>query len=246
MAAAAAPLPIEAKRALRPSRSPKPAMAGETEADRSDSRTKHAACGRMQHARPPNTMANTGHKASASALSPMATTPTPRHEPRGAHGIDQRARGQLTGQRRDAAGAENESDIALRPRLRCEIDRDERTESGLDVGEKEDEPVEPARTPARGFRPHLARCRRHEGLRPVAIGVIKERWCCREQRVTPASSGGRWCRPNNRRRMKAPGSPHFPCETRNPNAAAFAGAETVSDRGCQEATNKAILRTSAI
>jgi hypothetical protein len=85
-------------------------------------------------------------------------------QPRRAHRIDQRAAGHLAGERHEPARGQNQPDIELGPSLRGQIDRDERTETGLDVGEKEGEPVEAARACPRrriaccGRR--LLRCRR--------------------------------------------------------------------------------------
>jgi len=45
-----------------------------------------------------------------------------------------------------AARRQDQADIELRPLMRGQIDRDERTKSGLDVRKEEREPVETART----------------------------------------------------------------------------------------------------
>jgi hypothetical protein len=50
----------------------------------------------------------------------------------------------LSEERHDATHREYQADFDLGPLLGGQIDRDERTESGLDVGEKEDEPIKPA------------------------------------------------------------------------------------------------------
>ena len=46
----------------------------------------------------------------------------------------------------EPARRQDQADIELRPLMRSQIDRNERTESGLDVREEEGEPVETART----------------------------------------------------------------------------------------------------
>jgi hypothetical protein len=48
----------------------------------------------------------------------------------------------LTGECDQPAHGENESDVGLRPRGSREVNRHERTEAGLYIGDKEDEPVE--------------------------------------------------------------------------------------------------------
>ena len=75
-----------------------------------------------------------------------------RHQPLGAGGIDDGAAGHLADQADDAADRQHEADLDLGPFLRRQIDRDERPEAGLHVGEKEDEPVEAALALARGRR----------------------------------------------------------------------------------------------
>jgi len=70
----------------------------------------------------------------------------------------------LARERHEAARGQDQPDIELRPSVCGQIDRDERTEAGLDVGEKKGEPVETARACSRrriaycGRR--LLRCRR--------------------------------------------------------------------------------------
>jgi hypothetical protein len=86
------------------------------------------------------------------------------NQARRAHRINQRAPGHLAGERHQPTGRQNQPDIELRPRVRGQIDRNERTETGLDVGKEKGEPVKPARACPRrriaccGRR--LLRCRR--------------------------------------------------------------------------------------
>jgi hypothetical protein len=63
----------------------------------------------------------------------------------------------LAGERHQSAGGQNKADVELGPGVRGQIDRDERTEAGLDVGEEKGEPVKPARARARR---RIARCGR--------------------------------------------------------------------------------------
>jgi hypothetical protein len=72
------------------------------------------------------------------------------HEPRGASGVDKGAGRDLTGQGYKTADRKNQTDIALVPGLRRQIDGDERTEAGLNVGQEEGEPIKPAHAAARG------------------------------------------------------------------------------------------------
>ena len=76
-------------------------------------------------------------------------------------------------QRDEARGREHQADVDLRPFLRGEIDRDERPEAGLHVGDEEDEPVEPAQAARATDARRLARAgsrrrQRERGLRPAA------------------------------------------------------------------------------
>ena len=79
----------------------------------------------------------------------MAATATPATKALGAGGVDQRAARHLSDQRDETGGGEDEADIDLCPFLRCEKDRDERSEAGLHVGDKKDEPVEATQTARR-------------------------------------------------------------------------------------------------
>jgi hypothetical protein len=79
------------------------------------------------------------------------------NQPRGTHRIDQRPAGHLTSERHQSAGGQNKPDVELGPGVRRQIDRDERTEAGLDVGKEKGEPVKAARARARR---RIARCGR--------------------------------------------------------------------------------------
>ena len=89
---------------------------------------------------------------------PMVGDRKARDQPLGAGGIDERAARHLADQRDDAADRQHQADLDLRPFLRRQIDRDERPEAGLHVGEKEDEPVEAAQALARGMPARRAGC----------------------------------------------------------------------------------------
>jgi hypothetical protein len=65
----------------------------------------------------------------------------------------------LPGQGDKAGGRQHEADVDLCPFLSGEIDRNERPEAGLDVGNEKDEPVEPAQAPVRRTRRWFARGR---------------------------------------------------------------------------------------
>jgi len=67
-----------------------------------------------------------------------------RHQPFGACGIDDGAAGHLPDQADQPADRQHKTDFDLGPFLRGQIDRDEWSEPGLYVGQKEDEPVEAA------------------------------------------------------------------------------------------------------
>jgi len=55
----------------------------------------------------------------------------------------------LARERHEPARGQDQPDVELRPSMRGQIDRNERTEAGLDVGEEKGEPVEAARACAR-------------------------------------------------------------------------------------------------
>ena len=59
-----------------------------------------------------------------------------RDQPLGAGGVDEGAARHLPHQADDAADRQHETDVDLGPFLRGEIDRDERTEAGLHVGDE--------------------------------------------------------------------------------------------------------------
>jgi hypothetical protein len=82
-------------------------------------------------------------------------------QPCRAHGVDQSAAGHLPGQRNKSSRGQDQADIELRPLMRSQIDSNERTKTGLNVGEKKGEPVEAANAPRRRRR----LCCRHRVLR---------------------------------------------------------------------------------
>ena len=151
MAAAADPLPMEANRALRPSRSPIAAWPTRPRLKRHDAWTQHAACGSMQGGGGQHDRKDRQQRVSERARGDCGEGQS-RDQPLRAGGIDQRAARHLPQQRDQAAGREHEADVNLRPLLRREIDRNEWAEAGLNVGHEENEPVEPAKTVAGGMR----------------------------------------------------------------------------------------------
>ena len=151
--AAAVPLPSEAKRALRPSRSP--IASGPT-----SPRLMAAIAGpSTQLATACRVAAATHHRKDrphrvaerAEADGPDRDPATNRSE-RAASTM--RATGHLPDQADDAADRQHESDLDLGPSLGGEVNRDERAEPGLHIGQKEDEPIQPphALTARRGVR----------------------------------------------------------------------------------------------
>jgi hypothetical protein len=86
----------------------------------------------------------------------------------------------LSDQRNETGGGENETDIDLRPLLSGQKDRDERTKAGLNVGNEEDEPIEPAQAVARRGERRLAavetfgRRRRIIGNSAAPISIVAE------------------------------------------------------------------------
>ena len=73
----------------------------------------------------------------------------PGNEPLRSRRIDQSATGHLARQRDETTHRKDETDFDLCPFLRRQIDRDERAETGLHVGEEKNEPVETAQTATR-------------------------------------------------------------------------------------------------
>ena len=133
---------------------PKPVADGpvpdKAEADRGNCRAEHAACGRMsdggaKHDRK-NRIDGIGERAQADHGDGNAGD-----QPFGLGCIHQRSARHLRDQRDESGRGENKTDVDLRPFLRRQINRDERPETRLHVGDEEDEPIEPAQG-ARGGR----------------------------------------------------------------------------------------------
>jgi hypothetical protein len=97
-----------------------------------------------------------------------------------AHHIDQGAARHLQGQRDKPANSEDETDIALGPGVRGQVDGDERPEPGLDVGKEEGEPIEPAQARARVRGRALGSSARYDwpavGL-AAAMPMERKTWC---------------------------------------------------------------------
>ena len=123
----------------------------QAEADRGDRGTQHAACGGMQgrgdrHHRK-NRQGCVSERGTADGRDRE-----PRDQPFRAGCIDDGATRHLSDQADHAADREHQADLRLGPFFRGEVDRDERAEAGLHVGEKEDEPVEAAQALLRRMR----------------------------------------------------------------------------------------------
>ena len=120
----------------------------QAEADRGNRRTEHATRGGVQgrggHHHRKDRPRRISERADADGRNRKA-----RHQPFGARGIDDGAARHLSDQADDAADRQHKADLDLGPFLRRQIDRDERPEPGLHIGEKEDEPVEAAQALAR-------------------------------------------------------------------------------------------------
>ena len=152
------PLPIDAKRALRPMRSPSAAWPTRPRliaATAGPSTQLAAAC----RARAATTMKKIGQSAMASALTQIATTATPAAKRAERTASTSAPPGICPISADQAAGRQHQADVDLRPGMRRQIDRDERAEAGLDVGQEEAEPVQrrassprdgAARSPAAG------------------------------------------------------------------------------------------------
>ncbi len=149
---------------------PKPLPDGErpdqTETDRRDRRTQHATRQRMQNGRRRHHRKDRpqriGQRGAADGGDRQA-----RHQPLGTRVIDDSAAGHLPEQADDAADRQHKADLDLRPFLRSQIDRNERAEAGLNVGEKEDEPVEAALAFARRLWPAAGRRRQRHNIAPT-------------------------------------------------------------------------------
>ena len=120
-------------------------MADKAQADRGDDRPQHAACRRVE-----DTGSHHDREIRPDRERKRAQTNRRhrecRHQPRRAYRIDQRTAGHLAGQGDKPSRGQDQPDIELRPLMRGQIDRDERTKPGLNVRKEEGEPVKTART----------------------------------------------------------------------------------------------------
>lgn len=71
------------------------------------------------------------------------------------HAIDQRAGGDLQCQTRDRPDRQNETDVKLRPRGRCQIDGNERAPSRLNISNEKSKPIEAAKATLRRLSPFV-------------------------------------------------------------------------------------------
>jgi hypothetical protein len=139
-------------------------MADQAEADRGHRRTEHATCQRVQdrsrqHDRE-DRQRRIGQGGDADGDDGDAGD-----EALGAGGIDDGATRHLAEERDDARRRLHETDIELRPALPGEVDRHERAEAGLYVGDEKDEPIEPAQAARRRMQRRLAAFRRRRRRR---------------------------------------------------------------------------------
>jgi hypothetical protein len=81
----------------------------------------------------------------------------PGNQPFGARGVDQRAARHLRNQGHETGRGKHETNVDLRPFLRGEKNRDERSKTGLYVGDKKDEPIESAQAAPRRRKRRLDR-----------------------------------------------------------------------------------------
>ena len=123
----------------------------QAEADRRDRGAQHAACQRMQRGGCGHYGKNRPHRIGKRTGADGRDRKTG-HQPLGTGRIDDRSAGHLAEQPDDAADRQHEADLDLGPFLGGQIDRNERPEAGLHVGQKENEPVEAALAFARGRR----------------------------------------------------------------------------------------------
>ncbi len=202
MTAAATPLPSEAKRALRPNRSPianGPTRPRLIAAIAGPSTQLAAAC----NVAAATTTGKIGHAAYPSALKPIVATASPATSRSERAASTMAPPGICPISADETADRQHKADLDLGPLLRRQIDRDERTETGLHVREKKDEPVEATQAlPRRRWRRRRPARRRFR--RPHWIAVTADRpWVnpvdqfsgrAREQAASPKCQGLNGCR----------------------------------------------------
>jgi hypothetical protein len=130
----------------------------QTEADRGNRRTEHATGGGVQRRSRYDYRKDRPRRISKRAYADRRNREAG-HQPLGASGIDDGSAGHLPDQADQAADRQHKTDLDLGPFLRRQIDRNEWTEPGLHVCQKEDEPVEAAQALARWSCRRLTRHR---------------------------------------------------------------------------------------
>ena len=142
-------------------------VADQAEADRGHGRAQYAACQRVQD-RPGQHDREDRQRRIGQGGDADGDDGDAGNEAFGARGIDDGAARHLAQQRHDARRRLHKADIELRPALPGEVDRHERAETGLHVGDEEDEPIEPAQAARRRMQRWLAafgcRLRRRQGF----------------------------------------------------------------------------------
>ena len=145
------PLPIDGKPRVASQPLADGGMTDEAKAHGDNARTQHAARGGVQAGGRQHDRKNRRERIGQCAHRDRAQRQAG-DKPLRTRGIHQCAARHLAHAARSAAGRQHQPDVDLGPFLRGEIDRDERTEAGLDVGDEEDEPVEPAKAAPGGMR----------------------------------------------------------------------------------------------
>ncbi len=149
------------------------------------------------------------------------------HQPLGTRGIDDGSARHLSDQADQAADRQHKTDLDLGPLLRRQIDRDKRTEAGLHIREKKDEPVEAAQALSRGGRRLVHhRFRRPHRITTAAAGLAAVRidrvgrlsGCAHQQSASPNPIGHIAMAAGCRRRQ-APRSAYPPCIPAPPSPA---------------------------
>ena len=135
---------------MRPSLLAQQGMADEPEADRGENRSSETARDRVQHLCAKHHAEDRPQCQQESAAADCGHGDC-REQAFGGDVIDQRADRNLQRHGGERPDRQDQPDVQLRPTLRRQIGGDKRSPSGLDVGEEECKPVEPALAPTRGL-----------------------------------------------------------------------------------------------
>ena len=157
-------------------------MTDQAEADRRHRGTEHAARGGMEHRSAQDRDVDRPQRERERARADQRDR-NRGHEALRARRIDDRTARHLSEQADQAPDREHEADIDLGPRHRREIDRDERPETSLHIGDEEHEPVE-------AVLARLRRMRRLAVARPRRPADKASRSNAGLDTVPPLRSGG--------------------------------------------------------